>query len=85
MELPKNPYASPLKSSQNPLLSGYISNKNLELVKNSAAITVCGKWKGRVICFADNPNFRGFWFGTKKLFANALFFGDLIDVRSLER
>ena len=23
----------------------------------------------------DNPNFRGVWYGTNKLFANALFFG----------
>ena len=26
----------------------------------------------------DNPNFRGVWYGTNKLFANALFFGSAI-------
>jgi hypothetical protein len=28
----------------------------------------------------DNPNFRGFWHGTSRLFTNALFFGSLISV-----
>jgi len=28
----------------------------------------------------DNPNFRGAWYGTNKLFFNALFFGSVIDV-----
>jgi hypothetical protein len=27
----------------------------------------------------NNPNFRAFWFGTNKLFANSLFFGAVID------
>ncbi len=35
---------------------------------------------GKVIFFADNPNFRGTWYGTNKLFLNALFFGSHINV-----
>jgi len=34
--------------------------------------------QGRVILFSDNPNFRGTWYGTNKMFLNALFFGSLI-------
>ena len=34
---------------------------------------------GSVILFADNPNFRGYWYGTNKLFLNALFFSRLFD------
>jgi hypothetical protein len=30
--------------------------------------------------FADNPNFRGAWYGTNKLFFNALFLGNKISV-----
>jgi hypothetical protein len=30
---------------------------------------------GRVVMFSDNPNFRATWYGTNKLFLNALFFG----------
>jgi hypothetical protein len=36
--------------------------------------------KGRVVLFADNPNFRGAWYGTNKLFLNALFLGSEINV-----
>jgi hypothetical protein len=33
---------------------------------------------GRIILFVDNPNFRGMWYGTNKLFFNALFFGSTV-------
>jgi hypothetical protein len=35
---------------------------------------------GRVINIADNPNFRAYWLGGSKLFLNALFFGQVIDL-----
>ena len=35
--------------------------------------------RGNVISFVDNPNFRGTWFGTNKLFFNAIFFGGVIN------
>jgi hypothetical protein len=38
---------------------------------------------GRVVLFADEPNFRGAWYGTNKLFLNALFYGSLINVPSV--
>ena len=28
--------------------------------------------------FADNTNFRAFWYGTNKMFLNAIFYGDII-------
>jgi hypothetical protein len=30
----------------------------------------------------DNPNFRGYWLGTNRLFLNAVFFGEHMDVPS---
>lgn len=74
----KNAYATPFKYTDRPLLSGYISKNNLENLKNSAAVIVSGEGRGKVICFADNPNFRAFWYGTNRIFLNAVFFGDLI-------
>lgn len=74
----KNPYATPLRYTDAPLLSGYISNQNSEQLKNSAAILVNAYGQGRIISFIDNPNFRAFWYGTNKLFANAIFFGNTI-------
>ena len=32
-----------------------------------------------VIGFVDNPNFRAFWYGTHKLYLNALFFGQVLE------
>jgi hypothetical protein len=36
--------------------------------------------KGRVVMFADNPNFRSAWYGTNKLLMNAVLFGDQIKI-----
>ena len=84
-EVSKNAYASPLVYTESPLLSGYISDENLKALGNSASIVVSSVGRGKVICMADNPNFRGYWYGTNRLFANALFFGDLISGRATER
>ena len=76
--------ATPLKYTDNALLSGYISSSNLTTLNNSASILVGGYGRGRVIGFVDNTNFRAFWYGTNKLFANAVFFGHTIDSNGLQ-
>ncbi|MEM1321188.1 MAG: M14 metallopeptidase family protein [Bacteroidota bacterium] len=81
----RNKYASPLVYSDDPLLSGYVSKRNLETIKNSVSVVVSGIGSGKVICFSDNPNFRAFWYGTNKLFANAIFFGSTINNGTRER
>lgn len=77
-----NPYANPLVYTDNPLASGYVHASNLEMIKNKGVIQVSGKGRGRTIGFVDNPNFRAFWFGTNKLFLNAVFFGQTINSAS---
>ncbi|MDC3219597.1 M14 family metallopeptidase [Saprospiraceae bacterium] len=84
LEPAKNPYATPLVYTSSPLLSGYISKKNLKTLSNSASIVVSGMGRGKVINMADNTNFRAFWYGTNKLFANAIFFGNIIGGRTVE-
>lgn len=79
LEKAKNPYATPLYYTDEPLASGYISEENLEELSGTAAIVVSDVGSGRVISMTDNPNFRAFWFGTNKLFMNAVFFGQTID------
>ncbi|PZV86220.1 zinc carboxypeptidase [Algoriphagus aquaeductus] len=79
LEPSANPYANPLVYTANPLASGYLHPSNLPGVKESAVIRVAGQGRGRIIGFADNPNFRAFWFGTNKLFMNSIFFGQVID------
>jgi len=82
MKKAQNPYATPLYYTDEPLASGYISDDNLEKLKGTAAIVVSDAGRGRVISMIDNPNFRAFWYGTNKLFMNAIFFGQTIDGRS---
>ena len=54
-------------------------------VAKSAAIVVGGQGRGRIICFLGDLNFRAFWFGTNRLFANAVFFGNLINSDAVEK
>ncbi len=59
-----------------PLLSGYISQERLDQVPGSFAI---GGWRlgsGRAVLIHDNPNLRAFWYGTNRLFLNAVFLSD---------
>jgi len=74
----KNSYNNPIQYTNNPLQSGYISEENKALLKNSVPFRVNHMGKGRVILFTDNTNFRAFWYGTNKLLMNAIFFGEIM-------
>ncbi|MFK5982304.1 MAG: M14 family metallopeptidase [Flavobacteriaceae bacterium] len=76
MEADKNSYNNPIRYTNSPLLSGYISDKNLSELKNTAMFKVGSLGSGKVIYFTDNTNFRAFWYGTNKLLMNAIFFGN---------
>ena len=82
MEKSKNAFATPFYYGNKPLQSGWVSQQNLDAIKNSAAVIVNTVGNGRVINIADNPNFRAFWLGGTKLFMNAIFFGRIIDAAS---
>ena len=74
-------YSSVALYSKEPHIDGYISKNNMERnIKGSASLIVSSIGSGRVVLFADNPNFRGTWYGTNKLFLNAIFFGSNISV-----
>ncbi len=77
----KSDYSSVAIYSKNPHIDGYVSKKNMEdNLKGAASLIVSDSGSGRVVLFADNPNFRGSWYGTNKLFLNAIFFGANISV-----
>jgi hypothetical protein len=76
IEADKDSYNNPIKYTENPLLSGYISNPNLTLLKNTVPFKKVRLGRGNVIYFTDNTNFRAFWYGTNKLLMNSIFFGD---------
>ncbi len=73
-----NAFANPLVyNSEKPLLAGYCSAENVERFKGAASVVVYPLGRGRVILMSDNPNFRGFWRGSSRVFNNAIFFGGL--------
>ncbi|UII75224.1 zinc carboxypeptidase [Flagellimonas sp. HMM57] len=77
----KNAYATVAKYAKDPHIDGFITKKNMEEnLKPSASLVVSKLGNGRVVLFADNPNFRGSWYGTNRLFLNAIFLGDKIRI-----
>jgi hypothetical protein len=74
MEATTNPYGTVIAYSKDPVYSGYVSAENSEALAGTSALIAERMGNGSVILFADNPNFRGYWYGTNKLFLNALFF-----------
>jgi hypothetical protein len=53
-------------------ISGVISERNLERLDRSAWLMERRQGRGRVILFADDPVFRGFWYGTLPMYVNAI-------------
>jgi len=71
-------FNNPIQYTQNPLLSGYINNENLKLLKGSVPFQANSYGRGQVIIFTDNTNFRAFWLGSMKLFLNSIYFSDMM-------
>ena len=69
-----NPFATVISYTDEPVYSGYVSDSNREALAGTPVLIAERMGGGSVILFADNPNFRGYWYGTNKLFLNALFF-----------
>ncbi len=55
-----------------PRASGFISEANLDRVRGRVYLAEERVGRGRVVLFAGDPCFRGFWRGTTGLFLNAL-------------
>lgn len=67
-------FKNPIKYTDAPLLSGYISEEKLALLKGSVPFVHRNYGKGDIIGFTDNTQFRAFWYGTNKLLMNAIYF-----------
>ncbi|NEZ04482.1 hypothetical protein G4Y73_10015 [Wenzhouxiangella sp. XN201] len=78
-----NPYAQVAVYADEPLAAGYLSEDNRERLAGTAAVSVIRHGSGTVIRIADEPLFRGYWRGGEKLFANALFFSQLVSPTKL--
>ncbi len=65
--------------STNPLLSGYASDENIKQIAKTPFLLVKTMGAGKIISIFDNTNFRGVWYGTNKIFCNAVIFGPIIN------
>lgn len=84
MEPVDNPWATVIAYDAEPAYSGFVSAENEATLAGTAALIAERSGAGTIILFADNPNFRGYWYGTNKLFLNALFFSKAFDAPAEE-
>ena len=68
----------PSRYTKTPLLDGYAPVSFLKSIGGTPALGIFGLKRGRIIAFYNSSNFRGYWLGTNRQFANSLFFGDKI-------
>jgi len=68
-------YNNPAVYTSEPLLSGYCTKENIDRIKGSSFVSV---HNNRIISIYDNTNFRAIWYGTSKIFLNAVFFGQTL-------
>ena len=79
-----NPWATVIAYDEQPVYSGFVSAKNEAALAGTAALIAERSGAGTIILFADNPNFRGYWYATNKLFLNTLFFSKAFDAPAEE-
>ncbi len=72
---PKSNYATVLQLTDKPQISGYLTKKNQELLKNAPLIVFENKGRGSIVLFGESPTFRGYWLSTGRILTNAIFFG----------
>ena len=71
-------FNNPILYSSNPLISGYVSEENLSLIKKSSPFKLIRKGRGKILLMTDNTNFRAFWFGTNRILLNMLFHSNIM-------
>lgn len=69
----------PARYTESPLIAGFSADVVVGEMAGSVAAMAQPLGKGRVIGFTDDPQFRGFWYGTNKLMSNALFMSGVIE------
>ena len=74
-----NPYDTPVRYADEPLLAGYVSPENLRRLAGQPAVIATRVGRGVVVRMVDDPVFRGIWLGTSRLMLNAVFFSSAIE------
>ncbi|MEM9801509.1 MAG: M14 family zinc carboxypeptidase [Planctomycetota bacterium] len=73
-----DPFATPVRYVDEPLISGFASEENVIKIAGTPAVRAERMGDGTVIALVDDPVFRGVWYGTRRFLHNAIFFADAI-------
>lgn len=68
----------PAVYTKSSLLDGYAPKAFVKALGDTPSLGIFGVRRGRIIAFYNSTNFRGYWLGTNRQLANAIFFGDKI-------
>jgi hypothetical protein len=68
----------PVKYTENSLLSGYSPKGFENRIAGTPAFGIFPLQQGRVVALYNNPVFRGYWRGSNRFLANAIFFGKAV-------
>ncbi|MDR1154948.1 MAG: hypothetical protein LBL04_09550 [Bacteroidales bacterium] len=74
-----NRLSTPVCYTEKPLLAGNVLPRTVNRLAGTPVALLGNAGAGRVIGLAVNPNFRAIWYGTDRLTANAVFFGNCIN------
>lgn len=74
MDMPHKPFTAVAQYTEQPLLSGYTDSALVQRIAFNTPLMAHNFGKGKVIATSENLAFRGYWLGTAKLLANAIFF-----------
>jgi len=85
LEPSSNPYSTPVRYTDSPLIAGYIGEQRQQEMAGAPAVIAETKGDGLVVRFANNPVFRGFWRGTERLFNNALYMGQVVQSTNVRK
>ena len=78
LKTPENPFATVARYYEDgAALSGYVSERRENQISGTPMMVAERMGSGTVILMTDNPNFRGTYLGTNKLFLNTLFFSKM--------
>jgi hypothetical protein len=62
--------------------AGYVSQRNRERLRGTAAVWAQNVGSGRIICLADNPVFRGYFRASERFLTNAILIGPTLRIPS---
>ncbi|TVQ50334.1 MAG: hypothetical protein EA371_00795 [Gammaproteobacteria bacterium] len=85
LPVPANAYVQPGRYASEPVLSGYVSAARREALAGAPGLLAEPRGRGLVVRVADDYLFRGTQLGTWRLFANLVYFSQLVEARELPR